>query len=171
LLPDASVTAKSDGLMWTGDLQAALDAAQSESSRGLGEKLVFIDFTGKTCSNCKLNEENVFTLNEIRELLRQYKLVQLYTDTVPDQLYTSAIRSQFKGSTDRQEADALANRKFQDRVFGTIQLPLYVILRPSASGQIEIVDHYTEGKINNVGAFTEFLKKPLNASTARVSND
>jgi thiol:disulfide interchange protein DsbD len=170
-LPDASASAKSEGLNWSGDLRAALDAAQNESSSGLGEKLVFIDFTGKSCSNCKLNEENVFTLNEIRDLFRQYKLVQLYTDTVPDQLYASSIRSQFRGSVDRQEADAFANRKFQDRVFGTSQLPLYVILRPSSTGQIEIVGVYNEGKINNVAAFTEFLKKPLSASTARVSKD
>ena len=48
-------------------------------------------------------------------------------------------------------------------------MPLYVILKPTAAGPVEVVDIYDEGKINNVGAFAEFLKKPFQAdATARA---
>jgi hypothetical protein len=35
------------------------------------------------------------------------------------------------------------------------------VLKPTAEGPVEVVGVYNEGKINNVGAFAEFLKKPL----------
>lgn len=46
-------------------------------------KLLFIDFTGVNCSNCRYNEQNVFTQPEVAALLNQYVIVQLYTDRVP----------------------------------------------------------------------------------------
>jgi hypothetical protein len=61
------------------------------------------------------------------------------------------------------------NRVFQQKVFGSIQLPLYAILKPTATGKIEIVGTYPEGLINNVAAFAEFLKKPLAMDNARAA--
>src|SRR5207249_2331135 len=75
-------------LPWSGNLKKALDDARQE------KKLVFIDFTGVTCVNCKINEEGVFSLKEIQDHLEKYKLVQLYTDTVPDELYPAKVREQ-----------------------------------------------------------------------------
>jgi thiol:disulfide interchange protein DsbD len=93
----------------------------------------------------------------------------MYTDKVPDEKYPTKVRSQFRGSTTRQQNDAELNRVFQQKAFGSIQLPLYAILKPTATGKIEIVDTYNEGKINNVAAFAEFLKKPLAMENARAA--
>lgn len=161
LLPDSTEGQRPDDQRWVGDLKAALDKARSESARSRQQKLVFVDFTGESCTNCKLNENSVFSLPEIEGLFKSYELVRMYTDKVPNDLYPSAIRSQFNGSTIRQRGDAELNKHFQGQAFGSIQLPLYVILKPTIDGPIEVVGVYSEGKINNVGAFAEFLKKPL----------
>ena len=62
---------------WIGNLEKGLELARTQ------KKLVFIDFTGITCTNCRYNEESVFTKPAIKQLLDQYTRVQLYTDTVP----------------------------------------------------------------------------------------
>lgn len=161
LLPDSSEAVRPGEQNWVGDLKYALDRARKESARSKQQKLVFVDFTGESCTNCKLNERNVFNVPEIEGLFKSYELVRMYTDKVPDDLYPTSIRSQFKGSTAQQRGDAELNRLFQNQAFGTIQLPLYVILKPTVDGPVEVVGVYSEGKINNVGAFAEFLKKPL----------
>lgn len=169
LLPDTSQGHKAGGLTWTGDLQKALDDAAAESARTGQDKFVFVDFTGESCTNCKLNEQSVFTLAEIQELFQPYIRVQMFTDKVPDIYYPTKVRSQFRGSTDRQQDDGLLNRKFQERAFNSVQLPLYVILRPTPAGPIDVVGVYSEGKINNVAAFAEFLKKPLDGKNLRAA--
>jgi thiol:disulfide interchange protein DsbD len=153
ILPDPAIDAAGE-LPWTGDLAKALDTARTRGG------YVFIDFTGETCTNCKLNERSVFIRPEVKELFKKYQLVQLYTDKVPERHYPAAVRSRFVG-TARQTTDAEINRDFQNRVFGSIQLPLYVILKPESGDRVRIVDVYDEGKISNVAAFVEFLKKPV----------
>jgi thiol:disulfide interchange protein len=146
LLPDHG----KDEFVWSGDLRAAVDDARSK------KQLVFVDFTGVTCTNCRLNEKNTFPRPEVRELLKKYHLVQLYTDTVPGSLYDSIPDAV------RQDEDAQANRAFEKRIFGTTQLPLYVILKPEPGGKaVRVAEVYDEGKINNEAAFVEFLKRPL----------
>jgi thiol:disulfide interchange protein DsbD len=146
---------KDKDLPWIGDLKEGLKIAAKTSG-----KRVFIDFTGKTCTNCKINERNVFTRPEVRELLKKYVLVALYTDIVPDDLYPAAERAKLKG-TERQEADAKANLQFQRDRFDTEQLPLYVIVEPDGKDGWREVDRYTEGKINDVDAFVDFLSRNL----------
>jgi thiol:disulfide interchange protein len=146
LLPDQG----KDEFVWSADLRAAIEDARSKN------QLVFVDFTGVTCTNCKLNEKNIFPRPEVRELMHRYHLVQLYTDTVPGTYYDTVP------SLARQEEDAQANLEFQRKRFGTEQLPLYVILRPQpGSKEVTVVGPYDEGKINNEVAFVEFLKRPL----------
>ena len=86
----------------------------------------------------------MFSKPEIKQLLDKYVIVQLYTDKVPPKVQQPATSAE-------ENRDLLINR------FGSAQLPLYVIL--NADDQ-EIV-RYDEGKINNVDAFAEFLRKPL----------
>ncbi len=86
----------------------------------------------------------MFSRPEIKQLLDQYVVVQLYTDKVPPKIQQPATSAE-------ENRDLLMNR------FESAQLPLYVIL--NANDQ-EIV-RYEEGKINNVEAFAEFLQKPL----------
>jgi thiol:disulfide interchange protein DsbD len=163
LLPEPR-DASAQGLAWSGNLKRAIEEARAAG----GDQYVFVDFTGETCTNCKLNEKEVFGKKEIEELFKPFKLVQLYTDKVPDKFYSTAMRSRFR-DTAKQVADAKANLWFQGQAFGTEQLPLYAILKPTADGSIEVVATYDEGKINNVGAFAEFLKKPFAGDAARAS--
>ena len=85
---------------------------------------VFIDFTGVTCVNCKLNEKNVFPRSEVRRQLERFHLVQLYTDRVVDNLVPAGT------TTEQKLRLAEGNAEFRDRVFGVNQLPLYAVVRP-----------------------------------------
>jgi thiol:disulfide interchange protein DsbD len=156
LLPDPGES-RGD-LAWSGNLRAVVD--ESRKAPG-GRPLVFLDFTGETCTNCKLNERDVFPRPEVRDLLQRYRLARLYTDKVPDSYYAAAVRGGFGNSTDRQRTDAAANLAFQRAAFGDEKLPLYAILEPRADGEIRVAGTYTEGKINDPAAFVEFLRKPL----------
>lgn len=152
LLPE-SASGIGKELPWNSDLANAIDLARKETGN---RKFVFVDFTGKTCTNCRLNEHNVFPLPEVDELLRRYHLVQLYTDTVPHEFYSNAP------SLADREAEARLNQVFQSAATrGDESLPLYVILEPMADGSIRVVDIYDEGKINDPAKFTAFLRKPL----------
>lgn len=150
LLPE-----ENDDLPFIGDLNRGLEEAKKQN------KMVFIDFTGVTCTNCKINEANVFPIKDVHELLKKFVLVQLYTDRVPDKLYSSEERSAFQGSATKQRADANKNLDFQKLKFDTEQLPLYVIVKPDANGFVEVA-RYDEGKINDVSAFVRFLRSGLN---------
>ena len=149
LLPE-----ENDDLPFIGDLNQGLEEAKKQN------KMVFIDFTGVTCTNCKINEANVFPMKDVRELLKKFVLVQLYTDRVPDKLYSPEERSAFQGSATKQRADANKNLDFQKLKFDTEQLPLYVIVKPDASGFVEVA-RYDEGKINDGSAFVKFLRSGL----------
>jgi thiol:disulfide interchange protein DsbD len=150
LLPEPSAAEVVAGdLPWSADLRGTLKDAQAKNRR------VFVDFTGVTCTNCKLNEKNVFVKPEVQELFKQYSLVQMYTDTIPAVFYDA------DPGTERRNLDADANQEFENKAFGTEQLPLYVILKPEPNGKITVVGVYDEGKINNEPAFIEFLKKGL----------
>lgn len=149
LLPE-----ENDDLPFIGDLNRGLEEAKKQN------KMVFIDFTGVTCTNCKINEANVFPMKDVRELLKKFVLVQLYTDRVPDKLYSPEERSAFQGSATKQRADANKNLDFQKLKFNTEQLPLYVVVKPDANGFVEVA-RYDEGKINDVSAFVKFLRSGL----------
>lgn len=133
----------------SGDLRRSLIAAQENN------ELVFVDFTGVTCTNCRLNEKSVFPKPEVRNLLKRYRLVQLYTDTVPESIYESAP------ALDKREDDASVNLRFQRDYFRDERLPLYALLKPEAGGKANVVAVYFESKINNEAAFIEFLKNGL----------
>ena len=145
-------------LPWVGDLNKGL--AQAKEKR----KLVFVDFTGVTCTNCKLNERDVFPNPVVKDLMKQYELVALYTDKVPDKLYPPKERAKLNGVS-RQTADAKKNLEFQRKEFDTEELPLYLILEPQADGGYRELSRY-HGRIINQGEFVEFLEKPLEAKTA-----
>jgi hypothetical protein len=94
----------------------------------------------------------VFSQPRVKQLLTQYTLVQLYTDTVPPEF--------------QQFGTAEQNRRLQQERFQTAQLPLYVILEPQPGGDFKEVDRYIEGKINNVEAFVGFLREGLERTRA-----
>ena len=83
-----------------------LDRARSVAAQQ--NKPIFIDFTGYTCTNCRWMEANIFPKPSVRSELEKFVTVRLYTD----------------GSGDVYEKQ----QKFQQDKFGTVALPLYVIL-------------------------------------------
>jgi thiol:disulfide interchange protein DsbD len=155
LLPEpsaAEVVGGSGDLVWSGDLRRVI-----EDARATGE-VVLIDHTGVTCTNCKLNEKQVFPRPEVKELLKKFRLVQIYTDTIPPEFYETPP------DKDKRDRDAETNLEFQRKAFGTEQLPLYVLLKPEPGvkgGPVKIIAIYDEGKINSEASFVEFLKKGL----------
>lgn len=151
LLPE-SASGNSKELPWDSDLVRAIEVARNGAD---GRRLIFLDFTGKTCTNCRLNERDIFPRPEIDELLRRYVLAALYTDDVLHEFF----------SNPRSQADlrkeGTANQMFQSKAFGDESLPLYAILEPLPDGRVRVVDVYDEGKINDHAKFAAFLKKPL----------
>ncbi len=97
-----------EGLPWLSDYDAALTQAKAEG------KPLLIDFTGYTCTNCRLNEKNVFPRPEVQAELAKYVRVQLYTD----------------GGKDGPKNQGLEQAKF-----GDVALPLYGIVN-SATGAV-----------------------------------
>lgn len=146
LLPEAA----SEGT----DLKTALDEARKTNQP------VFLDFTGKTCTNCKYNENEVFTRPEIRALLGKYEKVQLYTDEVPGSAY--AADPGYKARV----SEAKANGDFQQAAFGDIALPLYAVLVPQPDGKIKLLGT-REGKINDPADFAAWLQSSLEEAKKR----
>jgi thiol:disulfide interchange protein len=145
-IPNTPGGAPSGRLAWVGDLQEGLKQAETD------KKLVFVDFTAETCTNCKFNERNVFIKPEIKGLLGQYVLVHLYTDNVPPEYKSSTTGAQ--------------NLQLMQKAFKDASLPLYAIVRPKEGGEFELVSKPYEGKINNVEGFAKFLHDPLQAPAA-----
>ena len=108
----AAGAATLDGLEWIEDYDAAVARAKAEG------KLLFLDFTGVTCTNCRLMEENVFPRNEVAAELQKFITVRLYTDKDDER--------------SRRYADLQLKR------FHQTTLPLYVVLTPEEKelGQI-----------------------------------
>jgi thiol:disulfide interchange protein len=84
------------------DLPGALARAKAEG------KLVFLNFTGYTCTNCKLMKANMFPRPEIAAEMSKFVLVELYTD----------------GADPVSEA----NLKLQEETHKTVAIPYYVIM-------------------------------------------
>jgi thiol:disulfide interchange protein DsbD len=122
-------------------------------------KLIFIDFTGVTCTNCRDNENNVFPKPDVRNELEKYVRVRLYTDVVP-QKYLSKLPAA------EVAAQAGRNQKWQEEL-GNLTLPYYVVFRPSREQAIDNghlkgqVLGNREGKINDIADFVQFLSAPL----------
>lgn len=98
--------AKAEGgesLKWIkNDLKAALALAEKEN------KPVFVNFTGYACTNCHWMKANMFTKPEVIAAMKEFVLLELYTDGT--------------------DAASEANQKLQEEKFQTVAIPYYVIL-------------------------------------------
>jgi thiol:disulfide interchange protein DsbD len=79
-----------------------LDQARKES------KLVLVNFTGYSCTNCKWMDANMFTRPEIAEAVKELVPVELYVDG------TDAASEQ--------------NQKLEDDKFNTASMPYYALV-------------------------------------------
>lgn len=114
---------------WISSYDEALQEAQRTG------KPVFIDFTGYTCTNCRWMESNVFPVPEVQALMQNAVRLRLYTD--------------------RRTEPSLSNKKRQLEQFGSIELPLYVLLKPD--GTLIATKAFTRDRQE----FVSFLKKAL----------
>ena len=97
------------GLVWMkNQYRDALAQARREG------KLVFVNFTGYACTNCHWMKANMFTRPEIAAALKNFVLVELYTD----------------GS----DAASDENQKLEVELFKTVAIPYYAIL--DADGKV-----------------------------------
>lgn len=100
---NATGVAGENELAWLlDDYEGALAQARTEG------KLVLIDFTGYTCTNCRWMEANMFPRAEVREQLERFVRVRLFTD----------------GATDRHRRQ----QALELERFNTVALPLYAIV-------------------------------------------
>jgi thiol:disulfide interchange protein len=124
------------GLAWMkNQYREALDQARREG------KLVFVNFTGYACANCHWMESNMFPRPEIAAALRNFVLVELYTDGT---------------DADSEKNVALENAKFQ-----TIATPFYAIMDPDEKVIATSADRTTDAK-----EFLAFLQKGTAAPAA-----
>ena len=97
-----SATAAAPGGYFKNQLDAALASAREQN------KLVLVNFTGYACTNCHWMKANMFTRPEIQAALKDFVIVDLYTDGT--------------------DADSEKNQKLEDQRFGTASIPFYAIL-------------------------------------------
>jgi thiol:disulfide interchange protein len=75
-LPPSSVTSKvQHKIPFLSDYNVALRTSKET------RKPIFIDFTGKFCTNCRVFEENIFPVKEVETAAKKFVTVQLYVDT------------------------------------------------------------------------------------------
>src|SRR5579871_208733 len=114
--------------VWLKDqYQTALTQARQQN------KLVLINFTGNACTNCHWMKANMFPRPEIEPLLKDFVLVDLYTDGT--------------------DAASELNARMEEQRYQTVTLPYYVILDPD-----ERVIAKFDGLTRNVAEFAAFLK-------------
>jgi len=160
----SSGAANNPQLTWYINYQDAWEEAKRD------DKLIFIDFTGQNCTNCRANEKNVFVKPPVRDLLTKYVRVQLYTDFVPDHRLSAAA----------SEQEARRNSQLRDAI-GNATLPYYVVFAPDRTAPFEDgklkgqVLGRRDGLIRDVPDFARFLEEPQQqlaaASTTVVAQD
>lgn len=101
-------------LSWmVNDYPAGLARAKAEN------KLVLIDFTGYTCTNCRWMEANMFPRAEITKEMERFVRVRLYTDG-QGELYRT-------------------HQKLELDKFGTVALPYYAIVDSEGKPQSQFL--------------------------------
>jgi thiol:disulfide interchange protein DsbD len=126
-------------LVWMkNQYREALDRARREG------KLVLVNFTGYACTNCHWMKANMFTRPEIAAVMKNFVLVELYTDGT--------------------DAESEANQKIQLAKFNTVAIPFYAIVDPD-----EKVLATFPGSTGNSAEFLAFLNKPAPPSTVTAA--
>ena len=113
--------------VWLQNYEEAVARAKAEG------KPIFIDFTGVTCTNCRLMEDQVFKKPEVAEALKEFVTVQLYTD--------------------KETEESKRYQKMQLDRFKQVTLPLYIVQSPDEKP----LGEYSFN--TSVPAFIDFLKK------------
>jgi thiol:disulfide interchange protein len=122
-------------IAWGNDLAAGKTAAKAQG------KLVFLDFTGVTCTNCRKVEKTIFVDRRFADALA--------SKAVPVRLYTD------RQSPDEVKAGDEANRRLMEQL-GSVTLPRYVLMSPEGVALRSMGYDPSSG----VQAFIDFLEVP-----------
>jgi thiol:disulfide interchange protein DsbD len=131
--------ASSAGPIWRkDDYDEALAEAKQEN------KPLLIAFSGYACTNCHWMRANIFPKPEVSLALRNYVLVELYTDG------TDSVSARYQ--------------KFEQDQFQTVALPYYVITDTDGHQLAQ-----QEGLTRDASQFLSFLHTGLTATQSRNS--
>jgi len=97
----------SGSLVWNENLEAVKAASLAEN------KPIFVNFTGKTCTNCRVMEYQKFPTPQYTEELIKFGLVELYTD--------------------RETPEDNANAELREKMTKSSTNPTYAILKPDGT--------------------------------------
>jgi len=111
------------------------DLAEARRRAALEHKLVLIDFTGYTCTNCRWMEANMFPRPAVRGALSRFVRVRLFTD----------------GSGEAYRAQ----QAYEREQFGTVALPLYAVIDADERPRALFL-----GMTRNADEFIRFLDSP-----------
>jgi hypothetical protein len=102
------------------ELEWSLDYEHAWREAAEADELLFVDFTGTNCANCRTNEKTIFPQPGVHAQLEKYRRVRVYTDYVPD--------SKLSASETREKGIAQLN--LQRNTYGDISRPMYAIIKP-----------------------------------------
>ncbi len=125
------------GLGYALNFETAQKFAEEEN------RLLFLDFTGVNCPNCRLMERDVLPKGKIPGLLRKFVRVSLYTDQVPlikDRALVQKLLEQ--------------NRLLQENWFDDVTLPAYAVVSPDGKTILSAAKGYNP----DVERFRKFLE-------------
>lgn len=134
--------------------QLAYDKAKNEG------KLLFIDFTGHTCVNCRKMEQNVWVSPIVEgKLKREFVITSLYVDQNTE-LPADQKRSSEYVDDKLVDTEGDVWMEFQIKNLHRASQPEYAIIDPQSG---RIVNHPISG-LKTVSEFDEFLTCALNAT-------
>jgi thiol:disulfide interchange protein len=123
------------GLPFLENYEAALAQAKAE------HKLLFVDFTGYTCTNCRQVEEGIFPQQEVLQELNKMVRVKLYTDN---------------GTPENDR-----NKELEQKLTSAVGLPVYVVVSPEGQPL-----RTKEGSLFTAAQFAAFLRDGGTNATA-----
>jgi thiol:disulfide interchange protein DsbD len=132
------------------------DLDEAKAYAKMVNKPIFIDFTGKTCANCREMEYYVWTDKAVKKLLNEeYVMVALYADAN----FIKLPESEWITTKDGKILKTLGkkNHHFQMEHFNENAQPLYVLIDAEGNKLTAKPQAYDR----NVGNFIRFLEEGL----------
>ena len=137
--------------------EAFFDLDEAKAYARQQGKPVFIDFTGKTCANCREMEHYVWTDPEVKRLLNdEFVMVSLYADentiTLPENEWVTDDKGRVLKTLGRK------NLNYQKTEFNMNAQPYYVIV--NADGKVLTKENYKYDR--DVQKFVNWLNEGIN---------
>lgn len=137
--------------------EAFFDLEEAKAFAREQGKPVFIDFTGKTCANCREMEHYVWTDPEVKRLLNEeFVMCSLFADENTIELPENEWVTDEKGRT--LKTLGRKNLNYQKTAFNMNAQPYYVIV--SADGKVLTKENYKYDR--DVQKFIDYLNEGLN---------